>query len=158
MIGPQNLSSPLFSGRWCDENGNLTALAQACWRRIWERTGYATGTDTVWIETQSDAGLFLAALAGSTGSQAFQSAREALDEATILLLEAQAARATAVNELREAQQEARMALLEAQVIRAEARKALEEAQNAAILVATARMPARDGSRSDESMVREIMIP
>lgn len=125
MSGTRNLNFPLFSGQWCDASGNLTPLAQAAVRCLWARTGNAPGVDASSIEAEL---LVVSDLA----TQALQTANNALDEATALLLSAQA-------------------------IRAEARKALEEARGSAILAITAGVRAQAAPQSDEGMIRGIMI-
>jgi len=132
MSGARDLNSPLISVQICNPDGTLTAQGQAFIRRIWERTGYAPGVDSAWVSTEADVGVLVSGLAESASGQAMAQARAALDEAKMILLDALAARA-------------------------EARKALAEAQDSAILSITAGMIARDGSCSDEGMIREIMM-
>ncbi|GBQ19496.1 hypothetical protein AA12717_0270 [Gluconacetobacter sacchari DSM 12717] len=122
MTGARDLNSPLISLQLCNPDGTLTAQGQAFMRRMWERTGYAPGVDAAWVATEADIGVLMSGLAESAGTQAMAQAQAALDEA-------------------------RMVLLDAQAIRAEARMALDEARDSAILSITARMPARDGTRS-----------
>ena len=130
-MSARDLNCPL-PHQICNADGTLTPLGQAFLRRLWERTGSAPGTDTVWVEAEADMAMLSAAQAQSS---AFAALREAQDTLSL----------------------AQQTLLQAQSIRAQALKALETAQDSAILSVTAR-PLRDGSHSDESMIFAIMKP
>lgn len=127
---PRDLNSPLPI-QICAPNGTLTPQGIAFLRRLWERTGYAPGTDAAWTAQEADIASLAAAMAQQTAANALRQAQEALSEIMALLIEIQ-------------------------VLRAQAIQALEMAQDSVILAATACGNAQAAQNQDESMIFSIM--
>ncbi|WP_046901028.1 hypothetical protein [Gluconobacter oxydans] len=129
---PTDLNSPLPI-QICNQDGTLTAQGKAFLRRLWERTGYAPGTDSTWTAMEADIAVLAAARAQSVANAALAEAKAALELAEQVLLHATS-------------------------IRAEAAKALELSEDSAILSVTARGNAQAAQSPDESMIFSIMKP
>lgn len=127
---PKVLNSPLPI-QICNQDGTLTPQGYAFLRRLWERTGYAPGTDSAWTAQGADIALLSAAQAQSMANAALTEAKAALELAAQVLLDAQS-------------------------IRSQALKALETAQDSSILAATARGNAQAAQNQDESMTFAVM--
>lgn len=129
---PRDMNAPLPISLF-NANGTLTAQGQAFLRRLWERTGYAPGVDSEWVQQEAD-------IASSTASQALLMAQCALREA------------------KESLDMARQILLQAISIRDQAIKALDNSQDSSIIAVTARGNGQAAQFLDESMIFTIMKP
>lgn len=127
---PKELNSPLPI-QICNQDGTLTPQGYAFLRRLWERTGYAPGTDSAWTAQEADIASIGAAAAQQAAASAIRQAQEALSEIMMLLVEIQGLRQLAI-------------------------KALETAQDSAILTVTARGNAQAAQNQDGSMIFSIM--
>ncbi|MBS1072905.1 hypothetical protein JK222_14545 [Gluconobacter cerinus] len=94
---------------------------QAFIRRIWERTGYSPGDDAAWIAAEADIASLSAQTASGKADQALRAANDAQGLAALHCSQAVLAKA------QDALDAATMALLQAQAYETRALKALENA-------------------------------
>ncbi|MFT9381557.1 hypothetical protein [Gluconobacter sp. P5B12] len=95
---PKDLNSPLPIQIY-NQDGTLTAQGKAFLRRLWERTGYALGTDSAWTALEADIALLSAAQAQSVANAALAEAKSALELAQQVLLQATSIRTEAAKAL-----------------------------------------------------------
>lgn len=150
MTGPRDLNSPLPAGKICNTDGTPTLQFQAFIRRMWERTGYSPGNDTTWIAAEADIASLSTQVAIAKADHAQRAAYEAQSLTALRCSQAVLAKA------QEALDVATMALLQAQASETRALKALENAQEFATLFLTARSEAQAAQSQNESMTFTVM--
>lgn len=128
---PSDLSMQFPPGPMVDGSGNLTPQWHRAMLLLWSRTGYALGVDSVWMQMEADTATLAAMAAQQVASSALIEARQALDMA-------------------------KQVLLEAHSIRAQSLKALETSQDSTILSVTAGRNTQAAQNQDESMIFSIM--
>ncbi|MDE7540432.1 hypothetical protein [Gluconobacter sphaericus] len=150
MSGPTDLNSPLPAGKICNADGSPTVQFQAFIRRLWERTGYSPGNDSLWTAAEADIAS-LAVHASSIKADNAQQAAEAAQSLTVLRTES-----IALVKAQEALEAAYRVLLNAQAFEAKALKTLETAQKLAMLLSTASPEAQAAQSQNESMMFSVM--